>query len=345
MTQDFLPSKKFINIVRKNDMDAEITEFIDSWLENIFMIGFGPKDADSVVSSYFMHQEIGDFKNNDVIEMLRESWEGEEFLDYCWKCEEEVDLLLLKDPYETCPHCEQHLDYWKDFGFAWSDSIPYTSVYYEYAKNIAESVYKKTLKKKLDNRVSGQSDLDVFKQICKKIFQKNRLRFMVYPHLEGGNTSWLYKDIFEDFYLDNFDEESVFDSTYLIIDTDDLLYNDIGVFFVDNWKDKVHLLKSFNGKIDLSLANLNPSYELKYFESRCYLKMDWTEKTRNIPKKKFLYSMPYSVIYTYLVARNLPFIFFYRPMRVLFEKYFEDKYYNLKFKLRDLLRTDNNPPF
>ena len=344
-------SQKLIDLVRKNDADKEITQYIESELENIFMIGFGPEDATSVVYSYFMHNDIDNINNRDLIEILREITKDKEFLIDCPICEECIDLLLLKEPYEICPNCKKNLDYWTDFGFEFggADVIPREKVYREYAKDIAETAYKKTLKKKLDNKVSGQSDLDVFKEICKQIFQQHRIRFMVYPHLEGGNTSWLYTDILQDFYLDNF-EGSLLDATDLRIDTDELLYSDKGVFFVDNWKDKVHLLKAFNGKIDLRIANLNPSYSMEEYgqSSRCFIKMDWSERSRNIPKKKFLYSMPYWIIYFYFSMRNLFFIFFTRLKQLLKEKYYEIKYeLKKRFKKKgdDKKHTDNDTPF
>ena len=342
-------SQKLIDLVRKNDSDKEITQYIEDELENIFMIGFGPEDATSVVYSYFMHNDIDNIKNRDLIEILRETSKDKELLLDCPICEECIDLF--KEPHEICPNCKKNLDYWTDFGFEFSggDEIPREKVYQEYAKDNAETVYKKTLKKKLDNRVSGQSDLDVFKEICKQIFQQHRIKFMVYPHLEGGNTSWLYTDILEDLYLDNF-EGSLLDATDLRIDTDKLLYSNKGVFFVDSWKDKVHLLKAFNGKIDLYIGNLNPSYSMEEFNqsSRCFIKMDWSERSRNIPKKKFLYSMPYWVINFYFSMRNLFFIFFTRPKRLFKEKYYEIKYeLKKRFKKKgdDKKHTNNDTPF
>lgn len=342
-------SQKLIDLVRKNDSDKEITQYIEDELENIFMIGFGPEDATSVVDSFFMHNGIDNVGNRDLIEILREISQDKEYSFECPKCDEGIDLQLMKEPYKNCPICKADMNYWEDYGFAYTNEIPHEKVYREYAKDIAETVYKKTLKKKLDNKVSGQSDLDVFKEICKQIFQQHRIRFMVYPHLEGGNTSWLYTDILEDLYLDNF-EGSLLDRRDLRIDTDELLYSDKGVFFVDNWKDKVHLLKAFNGKIDLRIGNLSPIYSIEEFNqsSRCTIKMDWSERSRNIPKKKFLYSMPYWIIYFYFSMRNLFFIFFTRPKQLFKEKYYEIKYeLKKRFKKKgdDKRHTDNDTPF
>ena len=195
------------------------------------------------------------------------------------------------------------------------------------------------LKKKLDNRIPGQSDLDVFKTICIQLFKEHNIQFMVYPWNESGCTSWLYTDILQDIYES--EPEGCHDlNKSFRIDTDKLLYDNEACFFAEKWEHRITLLKAFNGKIDMSIGNLTPMYELEYVESRCYLKMDWTEKTRNIPKKKLLYSMPYILIYSYFFLRNLSFTLFSRPKELLGEKYYEFEY-----KLKQILRIKDDPPF
>lgn len=320
-------SQKIIDLVRKNDSDKEITQYIENELENRFMIGFGPEDANSVVYSFFQDQEIGHINIRDLTDFLRETAKDKELLIDFSICEGCRDLLLLEKPYEFCPNCKQNPhNICRRFGFKRNAQ----KIYMEYAKNIAETVYKKTLKKKLDNRVSGQSDLDVFKEICKHIYEQHRIRFKVFPHSEGGNSSWLYTDILSDLYL-NFKAIHLSEK-HLTIDTDGLLYSDLGEFWVDNWKDTVHLLKAFNEKIDLSIGNLYPMSSKEVFDQnvRCCIKMDWSERSRNIPKKKFLYSMPYWIIYFYFPMRNLFFKFFTRP------KYFlKEFYYDLLFRIEE----------
>ena len=168
---------------------------------------------------------------------------------------------------------------------------------------------------------------------------------------ESGCTSWLYEDILKDIYDSTSDDDFTKYDRYkdFKIDTDQLVYHNRACFWVDKWQHKITLLKAFNGKIDLSIGRLNPRTPLKYSESKCYLKMDWTEGSRNIPKKKLLYLMPYSVIYCHFLVRNLFFISFTRPKRLLREKYYEVKY-SLKYRLKKenydkYLDDDTDIPF
>ena len=58
--------------------------------------------------------------------------------------------------------------------------------------------------------------------------------------------------------------------------------------------------------------------------------MYWAESSRNIPKKRFLYSMPYYLISFYLFARNVFFTLFSRLPHKL-----RDKYYLLKHEIKE----------
>ncbi len=334
-------SQKLIDLVRKNDFDAEITSYIDSWLEEIFLIGFGPEDAVSVVDSFFMHDDCSEvnFENKDLISIIKEISQKKTFIIECPNCDKHIDMCLIVEPYESCPGCKKKINYWKDYGLCWSDSIPYGIVYEEYAKNTAERIYKNALKKKLDNRITGQSDLDVFKTICIQLFKEHNIEFMVYPWNEYGCTSWLYTDILQDIYESEPEGCSDRNKPFRI-DTDQLLYDDRTCFFAEKWKHRITLLKAFNGKIKMSIENLNPIHELKYSESLCYLKMDWKEKSRNIPKKKLLYSMPYIVIYLYFFLRNLSFTLYSRPKQLL-----REKFYKYEYRLKQILRIKEDPPF
>jgi hypothetical protein len=308
------------------------------------MLGFNIDDADSVVSSYFMHGEVDNYKNRDFISLVKEI--TKEITSYevvCYLCETELDLLSIESPYETCPSCKKGLNYWRDFGFRDSDVLPSSEIYSNYAEKNAERIYRDALRDKANNRISGESDLDVFKELCLQLFKKNRISFRVYPWHESDCVSWLYTDILEDLYKEFDDDEYDWDKRYKI-DTDQLLYDDKACFDVKNWKNKITLLKAFNGKIDLSIGNLNPRVPLKYTEPLCYLKMDWTESSRNIPKKRFLYSMPYCLIYSYFFVRNLFFTLFSRPTYRLKETYYEF-YYNFIYKLKKILRIKDDPPF
>ena len=101
-------SQKLIDLVRKNDFDAEITSYIDSWLEEIFLIGFGPEDAVSVVDSFFMNDcsEVN-FENKDLISIIKEISQKKTFIIECPNCDKHIDMCLIVEPYESCPGCKK----------------------------------------------------------------------------------------------------------------------------------------------------------------------------------------------------------------------------------------------
>tara|TARA_B110000003_G_scaffold184233_1_gene183154 strand:+ start:878 stop:1939 length:1062 start_codon:yes stop_codon:yes gene_type:complete len=333
---DTVFTERLISLVRKNNSDGEIIQYINEQLINIFKLGFNVEDATkSVVNSYFVHGEVDGFKNQDLIAILKEEQIHAHYIP-CEQCYEEIDIFLTKNNYSTCYVCNEKINFWHDGGeYAFEDVIPLDGVYQNYVKKNAEKIYQKTIKDKAKNRLLGKSDLDIFKTICLQLFKDHHITFRVYPWNESGCRSWLYKDILKDIYDSTSDDDfSKYDRDKdFKIDTDQLLYHNRACFWVDKWQHKITLLKAFNGKIDLSIGRLNPRLPLKYSESKCYLKMDWTERTRNIPKKKLLYLMPYSVIYFYFLVRNLFFISFSRPRRLFREKYYEIKY-SLKYRLK-----------
>ena len=337
-------TEKIINLVRKCENDDEIIQYINDQLKKRFILGFNFDDAYRVLDSYWMHGDEPYYKNTDLVSLVKEiTKEDNYYRVICFFCAKELDLLSIESPYKTCPSCKKELNYWRDFGLDELSGMPSSEIYLDYIEKNAERIYRDALRDKAINRVSGESDLDVFKELCLQLFKKDRISFRVYPWHESDCVSWLYTDILEDLYKEFDDDEYDWEKRYKI-DTDQLLYDDKACFEVKNWKNKITLLKAFNGKIDLSIGKLNPRVPVKYTEPLCYLKMDWTESSRNIPKKKFLYSMPYCLIYPYFFVRNLFFTLFFRPTYRLKETYYEF-YYNFIYKLKKILRIKGDPPF
>ena len=72
-------NKTIIELIRRNDRDSEIVDYIDRWLKDIFWLGFDKSEATSASNSFFMHDDLGDIPNKDLVELMKELYPDPEF--------------------------------------------------------------------------------------------------------------------------------------------------------------------------------------------------------------------------------------------------------------------------
>ena len=270
--------------------DTDFIQFLENKIKNLFLCGFPIHDAATIYDSWSMFSEpkpeIPNATLHEILKINQKDIYDTFGKEYCYlkiKCEacgseyQYTDLDSLK----TCKNtkCLKDVNILQSIEVDAQDYIEdnyLENSYRNYIFDNAEIIFKKVEKRK----VSEESDVSIFKNICFDLFFNHKFKFYTEPFSASGNTSWCSADLLYPFYegllkkMEKKDQSLMVEELYWIQINTDTILNGSSTEIIVNKKFTNILVDKFNEIFNIKKID---SEVLKDFEEDIlFLEIDWT---------------------------------------------------------------------